>query len=56
MFDNASYVMRDQVRNNVASIMKYDVTRNINQSNPGSYLLVAVGVIFLYLLAMAVAS
>jgi hypothetical protein len=56
MVTRSSYIMRDQVRDFVPSLMEYDVTRGSSRSDKGVYLL-SVGVVsFVYLLAMALST
>ncbi len=51
-----SYIMRDQVRDLVPSLMEYDVTRGHSRSDRGFYLLSAGALLFSYLLAMALSG
>ena len=56
MFNQGSYIMRDQVHSSVSSIMRYDLTRKSDGPGVGYYLFSIGAVIFTYLLAMAVTA
>lgn len=52
----SNYVMRDQVRELVPSIMEYDVTRDRHRSETPMHLLAVAVVTAVYLLAMAISG
>ncbi len=56
MVPRSSYIMRDQVRDLVPSLMEYDVTHSRSHSDTAAYIASAGVVSFVYLLAMALST
>ena len=56
MSRNSSYIMRDQVRQLIPSLMAIDTNPRRRRRPDGLYLLSSCAVIFVYLLAMAISA